>query len=191
MGDHERSSDPIPDRTWDWIIECRSLTPAEAVLVGDAAYDASAYREAERAYAKGGMATDPAVAARALNVQGVALWQLGQREEALKVWHEVECRHGQDPNPAVRQRVATAMRNRGVSLRDMARYEEAVQVLDEVVARYGRDTESSVLRQVAYALRNKASSLIGKAATRRRSRSTKMWNVASPAPLSPNSAPRW
>lgn len=156
MADSERRAEPVPQRTWEWILACESLTPGEAVLVGDAAYTAGRYGAAERAYARAEQSADGATAAKSLNSRAVAVWQFGRHEEAMALWRDVERRYGESAEPAVRISVALALRNQGISLRDLSRSDEALATLESVVQRFGDDAAPEVLRQVALALRNAA-----------------------------------
>ncbi len=99
------------------------------------------------------------LSARALRNKGVTLDQANRHEDALTVYDEVLKRHGEAPEPELREQVAQALVNRGVTFGQLGRSEEAVGAYDEVVGRFGDAVEPELRVQVAMALVNKGIAL--------------------------------
>jgi hypothetical protein len=65
----------------------------------------------------------------------------------MAVCEEVVARYGEDPAPALREQVATALVNKGVVLGQLGRSADAMAVCEEVVARYGEDPAPALREQ--------------------------------------------
>ena len=97
--------------------------------------------------------------AKALRNKGISLGQVGNSEEAIRVYDEVVSRFGDSTDLALREQVAKALINKGVSLGKMGKNEEEIRVYDDVVARFGDSTDLALREQVANALINKGITL--------------------------------
>ena len=146
-------AEPPSDLAWDAAIETATAVKAFAVAV--AAYSHSRLKDAATALNRARESSVDEVAAVAGFNLGVVLGELGRSAEEVAVYDEVVARYGEDPAPALREQVATALRNKGVRLGVLGRFAEAVAVYEEVVARYGEDPAPALREQVATALRNK------------------------------------
>jgi hypothetical protein len=71
-------------------------------------------------------ADDRITAAVAEYNRGVALGGLGRGEDAVAAYEQVVSRYGDDPTPALRELVATALCSQGVGLGELGRSEDAV-----------------------------------------------------------------
>ena len=143
---------PLP-RTWDAAIQ--TATGAEASAVGTAAYQFGLLDRAAAALDRARGSSTGQIAAVAGYNLGVVLGELGRSAEAVAAYDQVTGRYGDDPAPALRERVATALVNKGVALGDLGRSAEAVAAYDQVLDRYGDDPAPALREQVAKALYNK------------------------------------
>src|SRR5215472_549533 len=84
---------------------------------------------------------------------------LGRPDDVMQVYDQVVARFGEDIEPAVREKAATALVNQAVRLGELGRSEEAVGVFDQVVAWFGEDTAPAVREKAATALVNKGATL--------------------------------
>ena len=87
------------------------------------------------------------------------LWQIGVTsfddgafQRSVAAWDDVVVRYGNDPTPAIRERVAKALVNKGFRLGQLDRSVDAIAVYDDVVVRYGNDPTPAIREQVANAL---------------------------------------
>jgi tetratricopeptide (TPR) repeat protein len=80
-------------------------------------------------------------------------------EDAIAACDEVVARFGAADQPALQEKVATALFNKGVTLGQLGRSEDAIAAYDEVVARFGASDQSALQEAVALALVNKGVTL--------------------------------
>jgi tetratricopeptide (TPR) repeat protein len=69
----------------------------------------------------------------------VVLGNLGRFAEALAAYKQVIDRYGEDPAPALRERVAAALGNQGAMFGALGRFAEALAAYQQVIDRYGED----------------------------------------------------
>ena len=98
----------------------------------------------------------------ALVNKGVALSQLGRREDAIATCDEVDRRYSTDNAPALNEQVAEALVNKGGWLSDLGRTAEAIAVFNEIERRFGAD-EHPAVRAVVDRAREQRSRLDGDA----------------------------
>ena len=91
--------------------------------------------------------------------EALRLEDQNRTEEALAVYDEVVRRFGTSENPALLERVATALFFKGITLGTMNRPEEKLAVYDEVVHRFGTSENPALLEPLAKALVNKGVTL--------------------------------
>ena len=94
-------------------------------------------------------------AAEALLQCGNKLFEIGELAEALALYNRVISRFDKASEPALRERVATALVNKGIVLGQRGDSEQEIDVYDEVVARFGAPSEPALRELVATALFNK------------------------------------
>ena len=141
-----------PPRDPAWVAAIETATVVEAFAVGVAAYSHSRLKDAATAFTRARESSVDEVAAIAGYNLGVVLGELGRSAEAVTAYEEVVARYGEDPAPALRERVAKALVNKGVVLGELGRSAEAVTAYEEVVARYGEDPTPALRELVARAL---------------------------------------
>ncbi len=141
-----------PPRDPAWVAAIETATVAEASSVAVAAYSHSRLTDAATAFTRARDSSIDEVAAIAGYNLGVVLGELGRSAEAVTAYEEVVARYGEDPAPALRERVAKALVNKGVVLGELGRSAEAVTAYEEVVARYGEDPTPALRELVARAL---------------------------------------
>ena len=95
------------------------------------------------------------IAAQALLDQAVTLGQ-HQPDQAIEAYQQVIDRYGDDPDPAMRQIVATAQFKKSVTLGKQGQQDQAIEAYQQVIDRYGDDPDPALRKIVAAALLNKA-----------------------------------
>jgi tetratricopeptide (TPR) repeat protein len=146
----------VPDSVWHHALQIATISheathrPERMWEVGNAAYQ-------ERAFAHAMIAMQTLANtgyAGALYNVGVLFGELGQFEEAVRVYDLFVDRFGEDPYPdlALRQQVAQALVNKGVALSELGRFEEQVGVCNLVVDLFGEDPDPVLRQRVAEAL---------------------------------------
>src|SRR5271156_1885788 len=89
--------------------------------------------------------------------KGVVLGSLDRSDEALAAYEQVIADYGDDPAPALRKQIATAVVNKGVYLSLLGCSDDAVAGYQQVIADYGDDPD--LRGHVATALVNNGDTL--------------------------------
>jgi tetratricopeptide (TPR) repeat protein/Zn-dependent protease with chaperone function len=144
------------------------LSDARALILrGQELFDSERHGEGfavwDEVFDRHGSADDPelrACGARALQKMGYSLGQVGQNEEAVTVFEDLDGRFGGVDEPVqVTEVVALGLLGRAAALRRLGRHKERIPLYDAVVARYGDSQHPGTLLRVAWALFNKAARL--------------------------------
>jgi tetratricopeptide (TPR) repeat protein len=75
----------------------------------------------------------------ASDIPGGPAGELGRPADALAAFQQVIDRYGEDPAPALRERVAAALGNQGAMFSNLGRFAEALAAYQQVIDRYGED----------------------------------------------------
>ncbi|XXY93484.1 tetratricopeptide repeat protein [Sorangium sp. So ce296] len=128
----------------NFLVERRRLT--EAITV----YERVAHRF-------GNLSDAEAQNAVAISIvgKGLALGELGRREEELFAYEQAIHRFGDAAEPEQREQVAIALINKGYLLGKLNRFEEELIAYDELLRRFGDAQELSLQERIAHALLNK------------------------------------
>jgi tetratricopeptide (TPR) repeat protein len=153
--------DPQPPRESLWLAAIQSASDAQALEVGLRAWGCSRLEDAAAAFELAWLSSNAQVTALAGFHLYLVLGQLGRPMESLAAIDKVVARFGEDPAPALRERVARALLIKGATLGDLDRFEEAAETLDEVVARFGEDPAPALRERVGKALLIKGIRLAG------------------------------
>ena len=135
---------------------------------GLADYTNQNYQSALLAFQKAIEKRDPSAPAQQqvdyLFAKAVTLGQLGESEQAIAGYDDIDQRFGKDAAPGVREQVAKGLVNKGITLSHLDMPEQAIAVYDDIDQRFGRDAAPGVRESVAAGLFNKGGrlSLLGK-----------------------------
>jgi tetratricopeptide (TPR) repeat protein len=149
-----------PPRATVWTAAIGSATPDEAYAVAHAAYAHSRLDDAVAAMRRARHSSSTDVAASAGVGLGQLLNELGRsQEEVLAAFQQVIDDYRDDPSPAVRKQVATALNYQGVVLGQLGRPQEVLAAYQQVIDDYRDDPSPAVREQVATALKNRGATL--------------------------------
>jgi tetratricopeptide (TPR) repeat protein len=84
----------------------------------------------------------------AVDIPGGHAGELGRPADALAAFQQVIDRYGDDPAPALRERVAAALGNQGAMFGTLGRPAEALGAYQQVIDRYGEDPAPKMRRRV-------------------------------------------
>ena len=84
----------------------------------------------------------------AVDIPGGHAGELGRFAEALAAYQQVIDRYGEDPAPALRERVAAALGNQGAMFGNLGRFAEALAAFQQVIDRYGEDPTPKMRKRV-------------------------------------------
>jgi tetratricopeptide (TPR) repeat protein len=131
------------------------LDAGELLNAGHSLAQLGGHDEEQLAFYERGLAAedvDDATVAILLVNKGIALNNLGRREEAAGAYDEVIARFSGATASGIRRQLATALLNKGAILGKLGSGDEAIGIYDDLVARFGRATDASMLELVAKAL---------------------------------------
>ena len=84
----------------------------------------------------------------AVDIPGGHAGELGRPADALAAYQQVIDRYGDDPAPALRERVAAALYTQGVVFGNLGRFAEALAAYQQVIDRYGEDPTPKMRKRV-------------------------------------------
>ncbi|HWR76338.1 MAG TPA: hypothetical protein VN283_03905 [Thiobacillus sp.] len=106
---------------------------------------------------------EPSDIARALYNKGVALGQLGRREDEIVVYDDLLSRFGEATELPLREHVAKALLHKGVILGQLGRSGDEIAVYDDLLSRFGEATELPLREIMAIANNGKGFALLCRA----------------------------
>ncbi|TCO80762.1 hypothetical protein EV699_11298 [Plasticicumulans lactativorans] len=97
--------------------------------------------------------------AQMMVMRGYVLGELGQGQDAIAVYDEIDHRFGAHSEPALLEHAAKAIVNKGIMLGRLGRPQEEIAVYEEADRRFAAHGDPAVLQQLAKALVNKGVTL--------------------------------
>ena len=128
-----------PPRDAVWAAAIDSATAVEASAVGLAAYTRGRLDDAAAALTRARDLSTTDLAAFAEFNLGFVLGQLDRPHEALAAYQQVIDTYRDDPTPALREVVATALNNRGFRLGQLDRRDEELAAYQQIIDTYRED----------------------------------------------------
>jgi len=148
-----------PPRDPVWAAAIDTATATEAFAVAVAAYTHARLADAATAFNRARDSSITELAALAGYNLGVMLGRLGRSADTLAAYQQVITDYGDDPAPALRERVAGALYNTGVVLGRLGRSADALAAYQQVITDYGDDPAPALRERVAKALVNQGVAL--------------------------------
>ena len=141
---------PLAQQTWDFVLS--EVGDRDRIGVGLAAFQASEWVTAEKAFQRASESADSFVAAPAGLLLGGLRFVQARAEEAVVAFDQVVSRFGESTDPALAPAVAAALVTKGEVLCLKGPSEQAVVVFDQVVSRFGGSADPALAQPVAAAL---------------------------------------
>jgi tetratricopeptide (TPR) repeat protein len=146
-------SEPPPDAVWASAV---STSGAQALAVGERAFEAGRFEYAREAFERAGEDEDEGVAAIATVNLGATLGELGRIDEELEVYERLDAQLRDATHPTLLEALARALFNKGVAFDEVNRIRDEFDAYRDLDARFGDSEHTAVLVQVARGLVNQA-----------------------------------